>query len=203
MDRTRLRKKNLEILLEQLEDVKHPSALEEQYSTPPALAAELLTIASLHGDIEDRVVYDLGSGNGILAIGAKLLGAKRAVGIERDRHAVEVARRNSQKLDVVVEFVICDVRALHTRCDTVVMNPPFGAQRANRHADRIFLKKALEIAPIVYSIHNANSEQFLRQFVHPATVTRFPTSFWLKRRFWFHKKDRVNIPVDLYRIEAH
>ncbi len=195
-------KKELELLLEQLEDLKHPSVVEEQYSTPPALAAELLTIAYLHGDIANRVVYDLGSGNGILAIGAKLLGAKRAVGIERDSHAVEVARRNSQKLDVAVEFIICDVRAVHDKCDTVVMNPPFGAQRASRHADRVFLKKALEIAHVVYSIHNAGSEQFLRQFVQPATVTRFPASFKLKRRFWFHKKDKINMPVDMYRIVA-
>ncbi len=195
-------KKELELLLEQLEDLKHPSVVEEQYSTPPPLAAELLTIAYLHGDIANRVVYDLGSGNGILAIGAKLLGAKRAVGIERDSHAVEVARRNSQKLDVAVEFIICDVRAVHDKCDTVVMNPPFGAQRASRHADRVFLKKALEIAHVVYSIHNAGSEQFLRQFVQPATVTRFPASFKLKRRFWFHKKDKINMPVDMYRIVA-
>jgi len=38
-------KKQLEILLEQLEDVENPSVAEEQYSTPPPLAAELLTLA--------------------------------------------------------------------------------------------------------------------------------------------------------------
>jgi len=38
-------KKQLEILLEQLEDVENPSVAEEQYGTPPPLAAELLTLA--------------------------------------------------------------------------------------------------------------------------------------------------------------
>ncbi|PXF50550.1 MAG: hypothetical protein C4B56_08870 [Candidatus Methanophagaceae archaeon] len=55
-------KKQLEILLEQLEDVENPSVAEEQYSTPPPLAAELLTLAFLHGDIANLTVYDLGSG---------------------------------------------------------------------------------------------------------------------------------------------
>lgn len=193
-------KKQLEILLEQLEDVENPSVAEEQYSTPPPLAAELLTLAFLHGDIANRVVYDLGSGNGILAIGAKLLGAKEAIGIERDGNAIEVAIENSRKLGVEVEFRRCDVRTVHASGDTVVMNPPFGAQRGNRHADRVFLKKAFEIASVVYTIHNAGSEPFLRTFVHPASITRFPTSFGMRRRFWFHKREKKTIAVDLYRM---
>ena len=194
-------KKQLEILLEQLEDVESPSVAEEQYSTPPPLAAELLILALLHGDIANRIVYDLGSGNGILAIGAKLLGAKEVIGIERDGDAIEVAIENSRKLGVEVEFRRCDVRTLHAaKGDTVVMNPPFGAQRGNRHADRVFLKKAFEIAPVVYTIHNAGSEPFLRTFVQPASISRFPTSFCLKRRFWFHKRDKKQIAVDLYRM---
>ncbi len=193
-------KKQLEILLERLEDVENPSVAEEQYSTPPALAAELLTLAFLHGDIANRTVYDLGSGNGILAIGAKLLGAKEVIGIERDRNAIKVAIENSQKLGVEVEFRRCDVRTLHARGDTVVMNPPFGAQRKNRHADRAFLRKAFEIASVVYTIHNAGSEPFLRTFVHPASILRFPTSFSMRRRFWFHKRDKKQIAVDLYRM---
>ncbi len=202
-------KKELEILLERVEDLKRPSVAEEQYSTPPALAAELLTLAFLHGDIAGNVVYDLGSGNGILAIGAKLLGAKEVIGIERDSDAIEVARENSRKLGVEVEFRRCDVRDIREReegmdmsGDTVVMNPPFGAQRVNRHADRLFLKKAFVLAPVVYSIHNAGSEPFLRAILEPAgvAITRFPTTLNLRRRFWFHKKDKKLIHVDMYRM---
>ena len=97
-------KKQLEILLERLEDVVNPSVAEEQYSTPPALAAELLILTLLHGDIANRTVYDLGSENGILVICAKLLGAKEVIGIERDRNTIKVAIENSQKLGVEVEF---------------------------------------------------------------------------------------------------
>ena len=47
-------------------------------------------------------------------------------------------------------------------CDTVVMNPPFGAQKA--HADRPFIDLALSIAPVAYSIFNAGSAQFIETY---------------------------------------
>ena len=152
----------------------------------------------MNGDIENRVVYDLGCGNGILGIGAKLLGAKEVVGIEQDEHAIEVAQTNSKRMGVEVEFRRCDVREVVGRGDTVVMNPPFGAQKKNRHADRIFLEKAFEIAPVIYSIHNAGSESFLKSFVPANAITHhFSVAFPLKRRFWFHKKEKKFIEVDV------
>ncbi|MFZ2070962.1 MAG: METTL5 family protein [Halobacteriota archaeon] len=197
-----MKKKELEILLEKVEDIKEPDADKEQYSTPATVASELLHFAFMNGDIENRVVYDLGSGNGILGIGAKLLGAKEVVGIERDGKAIEVAQTNSKRLGVKVEFRKCDVREVEGKGDTVVMNPPFGAQRKNRYADRIFLEKAFEVAPVVYSIHNAGSESFLKSFIPANAITHhFPVAFPLKRRFWFHKKEKKFIGVDIYRME--
>jgi len=104
-------------------------------------------------------------------------------------------------LGVKVEFRKCDVREVEGKGDTVVMNPPFGAQRKNRYADRIFLEKAFEVAPVVYSIHNAGSESFLRSFVSHAAIVRFPIAFPLKKRFWFHKKEKKYIGVDIYRMK--
>lgn len=197
-----MKKKELEIMLETVKDIKEPDANKEQYSTPATVASELLHFAFMNGDIENRVVYDLGCGNGILGIGAKLLGAKEVVGIERDGKAIEVAQTNSKRLGVKVEFRKCDVREVEGRGDTVVMNPPFGAQRKNRYADRIFLEKAFEVAPVVYSVHNAGSESFLETFVPHAAIVRFPIAFPLKRRFWFHKKEKKFIGVDIYRMES-
>jgi putative methylase len=196
-----MKKKELEIMLERVEDIPTPDADSEQYSTPATVAAELLHFAFMNGDIEGRTVYDLGCGNGILGIGAKVLGARTVIGIDRDEKALEVARLNCKKLDVAVEFRRGDVRAVEGEGDTVVMNPPFGAQKQNRHADRAFLDKALEIAPVVYSILNAGSEPFIRSLLPSATIQRFPVAFPLKRRFWFHKKDRKVIRVDVYRVE--
>jgi len=197
----KMKKKELAILLERVEDIEEPDADIEQYSTPATVASELLYFAFMNGDIKDQVVYDLGCGNGILGIGAKVLGAKEVIGIDSAEKMIEVAQTNSEKLGVKVEFRRCDVREVEGKGDTVVMNPPFGAQRKNRHADRIFLEKALELAPVVYSILNAGSESFIKSFLPSATIRHFPVAFPLKRRFWFHKKDKKFIGVDIYRIE--
>lgn len=194
------KKKELEILLERVEDITEPAADSEQYTTPATVASELLYFAFMNGDIEGRVVYDLGCGNGVLGIGAKVLGAKAAIGIDNDEKAIEVALLNCKKLNVAVEFRRCDVRVVEGVGDTVVMNPPFGAQRQNRHADRVFLEKAFEIAPVVYAILNAGSEPFLRSIAPSAKIQRFPVAFPLQRRFWFHKKDKKVIQVDICRM---
>jgi ribosomal protein L11 methyltransferase len=54
----------------------------------------------------DRVL-DLGSGSGILAIAAVVLGAARAIGVENDPEAIEVAERNAERNGVrhQVEFL--------------------------------------------------------------------------------------------------
>ncbi len=46
-------------------------------------------------------VLDLGSGSGVLAIAAVKLGARRAVGVEQDSAANEIAHRNAQRNRVV------------------------------------------------------------------------------------------------------
>src|SRR4030042_577278 len=56
------------------------SARLEQYATPAHIAADMLWEAFTAGDIEGRSVVDLGCGNGVFSIGAKLLGAKDVLG---------------------------------------------------------------------------------------------------------------------------
>lgn len=54
---------------------------------------------------EDRVL-DYGCGTGILAIAAKLVGAREAVGTDIDPQAVEAAIENARMNEVVAEFVL-------------------------------------------------------------------------------------------------
>ena len=135
--------------------------------TPASVAAEMLFLATLRGDM--GVVCDLGSGTGMLTIGAALMGA-RAIGVEIDVDALNVAKRNAANLGVDVDFIRGDVNSLALKgIDTVIMNPPFGAQKASS-GDRAFLRKALETAKTIYSLHNLGSEGFIRRFVEPCTV---------------------------------
>jgi len=156
-----MRKKHLAMLLSKLEGFPEPKPELEQYRTPGNVASELLWLAYSAGDIAGKVVADLGTGTGVLAIGAKLLGAEKVYAVEVDGKALEVARRNAERAGVEVEFINADVSEFDERVDTVVMNPPFGSQR--KHADRPFLLKAFEVADRVYSIHLAKPE--VRNFI--------------------------------------
>jgi len=194
-----MRKRELAILLEGLEGFRNPKIELEQYVTPPGLASEIVVTAKLMGDLD--FVIDLGCGTGILAIASALLGAK-AVGFEIDRDALLIARRNAKRLGVDAEFVRCRVEDVSSkRRGTVIMNPPFGIQR--RHADRPFLFKAMEIADVVYSIHSAGSEEFVRRVCEErgfsiSHVWRYKIP--LKRTYSFHEKEYRWIAVEVFRI---
>jgi putative methylase len=196
-----MKKRKLEMILERLEGFSAPDPRLEQYSTPAAVASDLLYSALMQGDLEGTVC-DLGCGTGVLAIGAALLGA-RSVGVELDPLAIKTAEENARCLGVEVEFVRGDVASVGLKnVSTVVMNPPFGAQKGSG-GDRAFLRKATEIGDVVYSIHNAGSEGFIRRFVEPCKVEEVQRiAFPLKRSFQFHSKDVETIEVELYRISC-
>ena len=193
-----MKKKQLEIALERLEGFSEPSFQREQYATPASVAAEMLYLAGLRGDLGK--VCDLGCGTGILAVGAALLGAK-AIGVEIDAGALAAARRNAEKLGVDVDFIRADVNTVSLKgIDTVIMNPPFGAQKASS-GDRAFLSKAQKIARTIYSLHNLGSMGFVRSFVKPCVVQEvYRIPFPMKRCFEFHSQDIKIIEVELYRI---
>jgi putative methylase len=194
-----MRKKHLEMVLEQVEAFKSPKPGKEQYATPAIVAAELLHFAFMRGDIIDTV-YDLGCGTGMLAIGAKLLGAEKVIGFDDDIDALETARANAKKLGVDVEFVCSRIDEVCGKAHTVVMNPPFGAQV--KGSDRPFLRKALELSSVVYSIHNMGSMEFIKKFISPSVITEHKLiDFPIKRTFRFHTKEIQVIKVEIYRIE--
>lgn len=197
-----MKKKQLEILLERLEGFPSPSPKMEQYATPAPVAADMLYLAYLHGDLGAGVVCDLGCGTGMLAVGAALLGA-RVLGVDIDMQALKVARTNAARMGVDVDFFCSDVSSIALKgVDTVIMNPPFGAQKASA-GDRAFLKKATKMASSVYSLHNRGSEGFIRRFVEPCTVEEiYRISFPMKRCFEFHCQDVKTIEVELYRISC-
>lgn len=192
----------LERLLENLEGFFDPSPLLEQYRTPAPLAARLIFHAALKGDIEGRRVCDLGCGTGILAIGAALLGAREVVAVDIDIPVLEIARRNAERSGVDILFLHDDVKDPDTsvrigRCDTVVMNPPFGAQQL--HADRPFIDAALAIAPVVYGIFNAGSRSFIGSYLsgRGEIAEVIGGLLPIRRTFSFHRDEIREIPVEI------
>ena len=55
-------------------------------------------------DLQDKYVLDVGSGSGILAIAADLLGAKKSLGIDNDIQTIPVAKANTKQNSSKAEF---------------------------------------------------------------------------------------------------
>jgi len=187
--------------LEELKGFDDPSPELEQYTTPTSLASALLDFASSHGDVDDKDMLDLGCGTGVLTVGAALLGGS-AVGVDIDGGALAKARTNAERAGVEGGdgFVRADVSRLPVvdkSFDTVVMNPPFGAQK--RGADRPFLRAAERVADVSYSIHNAGSLGFVEDFIGGEVTHAFETTVELDRRFEFHEEESREIKVEVYR----
>jgi putative methylase len=197
-----VKKQQLEIALQQLKSLDSRDPKLEQYSTPADIAADIVWEAFAAGDVQGRAVADLGCGNGVFSIGSKLLGAESVAGIDIDPKAVEIARENARSLGLQIEFSVGEVSSFQGRFDTVIQNPPFGAQK--KHADRAFIGKSLELAPRVYSLHNSGTETFVASMVEALGARCLPVKrfkFEIPYAFEFHRKAKETVSVVLLKFE--
>ena len=193
--------------LESIPPHPRPRAMLEQYTIPADLAADILFLAAFtFGDVIGKLVLDLGCGTGRLAIGAILLGAREAFGVDLDGEAVKIAVEASRKLGIFnrAHWAVADISAVRGRFDTAIQNPPFGVRK--RGADRPFLVKAMETCSVIYSLHKAGEEsrRFLKAFVEElgGRVTHvIPMRLRLPATMPFHEQKFREVAVDLYRIE--
>lgn len=201
-------KSRLAIILSRLKVFESPKIGWEQYATDSEVAASMIWNAYLIGDIEGKVIADLGCGTGILGIGALLLGAKKVFLIDADEKALETARENVTKVKSEgyglgqVMFRCHDISNIKDSADVVLQNPPFGTKK--RHADIIFLEKALEAAPVVYSFHKSENNGFFERFSTKknAKITHvWPFKLPLKSTFSFHRRQIHRIEVSCLRFE--
>lgn len=188
---------------------EEPRVALEQYPTPPDLAAHVVHLADLHGDVDGRTVLDLGTGTGMLALAAALRGPARVLGVELDRDALVTAVANQRRVaaSAPVHWIQADATRLPLAVPdpvTVVMNPPFGAQDGNRNADRGFLRTASSVATVSYSVHNAGSEAFVEAFAadNGGEVTHaFAADFAIDAQFDHHEDESREVDAEVYRIE--
>lgn len=198
-----MRKKHLEILLSKLAPHPKPKLRWEEYTLDAGSATQIAYIPLVNDDISGKSVIDLGCGTGILAISASLLKARFVVAVDIDKDAVRVAEVNAKTVEAEVEFVIGDISCIGGHFDTALMNPPFGSWRHG--ADVEFLKKALEVADVVYSLHKRvglNREFLCRKIqTFGGKVDRiYEVTISIPRIFSFHRKHRYLVDADLYRI---
>ena len=200
-------KRELAKLLSRAPPFPKPSRVLEQYVTDGETASELLWQAYMRGDIEGRIVLDLGCGTGVFALGSVVLGASMAICVEIDLGALIRALRWLETADPCrcVEPVQASVPDIWLRrIDTVIMNPPFGVYR--RHADTLFLEAALSMRPrAVYTIHKSGEgtlsvvERISRAAGYELQVlgTR---RLMIPQLFEEHRRRVYRVTVDLYRI---
>lgn len=161
--------------------------------------------SQVYNDIKDRKIIDLGCGSGFLAIGAAILGAKEVIGVDLDLNAVKTAKKNAKtaKVEDKIQWVIGDVTSITGKFDVVLQNPPFGVKK--RGADILFLKKALEIGRVIYTLHKSSEKN--RKFIKNKIINEkgevsaiFQMNLIIPRLFNFHYKKRHIVKVDLYRV---
>lgn len=205
-------KKGLEILLAALQPLKKPKISLEQYTIPEDVAAEIINLAYISGDIKDKKVVEFGCGSGRLAIGAAIAGAKQVAAVDIDPEAIAQAKENlkiAEKLTgkkLPVKFYCMSIHEWKEKCDTVLQNPPFGIK--SKQSDVTFLQKATSIARKIYSLHK-NGRKETREFLIKAInncgcklENIVKLRFFLPHTFKFHKKPKIRYDVDLYVISC-
>jgi len=203
-------KSKLAILLSKLRVFEAPKLKAEQYTTDSEIAADVLWQAYYLGDIENKTIADLGSGTGILGLGALLLGAKKVLFIESDKNSIQTAKENLKLLEEKTNIKIAekaiffnqDINDFNDEVDTVIQNPPFGTKQ--KHADKIFLKKAFSLAKIIYSFHKFETEIFVNKISedYDFEITHlWKFDFPIKATYSFHKKRIQRIKVGCWRMK--
>ena len=198
-----MKKKELEILLQKVPIYDYPNPYIEQYMTPANIAADIILTAFGFGDIEDKKVIDLGCGTGIFSYGAFIANAKEVIGIDIDEKVIDIAKNFAKSNNLNIKYLVKNVKDIENKCDTILMNPPFGAQKSNRWADRGFLEKAFELSNVIYSLHLTKTIEFIEKMIASldGEITFVKEYiFPIKHTYFFHKKKSLDCEVTLLRI---
>ena len=186
-------------ILQNSPDFKNPKPELEQYATPVDIALEIIKQANSLGHLSGTVA-DFGCGTGRLAIGAAILGAN-VTGYEIDDEALILAIEYSNRNNLNIKWISMAIENVSESYDTILMNPPFGSQRPG--ADAIFLEKALELSSNIWTIHMAETKEFIQKLVKEKSgkiISAYEFDFRLNKTMPFHTKDKKTKKAILYSV---
>ena len=203
-------KGQIERIVQELKAFENPDINKEQYFTAPDVASEVINQLNLNGDVEDKVIVDLGAGTGFLSMGALISGAKKLYFVDSDENALKILKENIVSVIENYDVAISDYRLIHKdikeiditsfpeKVDVVIMNPPFGTKE--KHMDTVFLEKAFELSDTIYSLHKTSTKPYIvrkgQEFGYE--VKTIELRYRLKRQFDVHTKKFKDIGVTLF-----
>ena len=163
-----MRLRNLSMSLSRLEISEQLEISLEQYVTPGDLASRWLFDIQSFGDLPIGCrVADLGAGNGILGIGAAMMGAGFVKFVEADQKLCKIANANAESMLLTGKYEVCNqVIGEHSLqsegYDLIISNPPWGRQREG--ADSAFFEHILASETIAHIMHSANAKHLQKRF---------------------------------------
>lgn len=190
-----LKKKHLAITLSKL--IPHPQTNVnlEQYSTHGDLASDWIFAIAQYNDFSDQTVVDLGSGNGILGIGAYYAGASKIIMLEAAEDAHDAARKNTKSLEFPERFELhnrklSDFTTDWSKVDMIISNPPWGYQK--ERSDRLFIEVGMKNGvPEIHILHSDKAghiEKIANHFGYEAEVI-LEGEFILPLTYMHHSKN--------------
>ena len=207
-------KQQYQKLLEKLFKFETPNLNIEQYYTTPDVAGQIITAACLSGDIEGKVVVDLGCGTGFLGIGALINNAKMVYFLDLDENALKTLAKNIKYIEQNYDIKLSNYKIIRTdirnvtkdtfeeKIDTVIMNPPFG-NRA-RNIDVVFLEKAFDISMNIYLIYLRlkSHRVYIPSQKKGYSVEKLDVKYTLKKQYAMHKEDSKDIDVSIFVLKC-
>ena len=187
---------------------EHPSGSVEleQYTTDGDLAARWLADIAAFGDLsEDCTVADLGAGNGVLGLGALAMGAGRAILVETDQAACDVAKSNAESMGFtesveVIRTTLGSGPINLTSADVVICNPPWGRQTPR--ADRPFLEAIIAAEAPAHLLHSAEATHIQPLFENAGwSAERYgDADFALPAAYSHHSRQRGRTRAAFWRL---
>ena len=201
-----MRLRSLAIQLSKLQEISSPNLNLEQYQTEGEIAARWLFDIQSFDDLKPGCrVVDLGCGNGILGIGAVLMGAGSAILVDSDEKSCEVSTRNVESLGIsdsvkIINSKIGEKDIEIREADIVVSNPPWGTQK--KASDRPFLEEIISIGTIAHLMHSSQATH-IRNFFNEfgwSSEEYGDLDFALPATYGHHSRMRGRTRASLWRI---